>query len=235
MQNRVYVSYAKRGRENYQQGLPRLAASILAHDPTAQARFVCPEFQTGAQLTPTASIVDWEVPPHAQIPYGFKPAIMGQAFSLASTVMWCDSTITLQADPSALFQKAEHNGVVVFANPGCPMAHWTTDDCLETIGCPQDKAKTLDQIMACAIIIDYSHPIGKMVFDRWQAHALDGVSFNGGRRSNRLDFRDHRHDQSVLTWVCYSCGITPEPYGALCYYGDREKFSAIFTNQGLYQ
>ena len=224
----AYVSYAVAGRENYPAGIPRLAASWTEHCPTARGHVY-----TSGVVPAEVECFSGSVPSHAEVPYGFKPAMVAGVD--ADIIVWCDATIQLVGDPTPLFEKALQQGVVAFNNPGCPEATWTTDDCLAKIGCPVERARTFSQVMACVLIFAPKTEVGGRLLKEWLDISRDGVSFCGGTQSfNRPDYRDHRHDQSVISWLLERDGIAREPYGALTYWDDRST-STVYTNRGLYQ
>lgn len=237
MPKRTILSYAVDGRESYTRALPRLAASLAIRATGIDAIMAAP--QLGELITSHPNLAHnpefATVPTHQAVPYGFKPAIFeiarGRGYESA---LWCDSTITFQGDPAPIFELAERDGVCVFDNPGCTEAIWTSDDALEKMGCPIERARGFNQIMACALALSLTHPVGLAILDEWTALARDGVAFAGRSRSSRPEFRDHRHDQSCLSWLVTKRDIPYVSYGMLCYYGDRKKFpECLLTNQGV--
>jgi hypothetical protein len=221
------VCYAVRGREPYPIGLPRLSQSLRRVGPALSCLFLAPEL--GRRVDGRENLAFGgacaDCPTHAAVPYGFKPyAIRAAAARGFRTVLWCDSAIVFQRDPAPLVAQARAQGVVVFDNPGCPQATWTSDDALLAMGCPLEEARAFNQVQAGAACFDFDHPVGARVFAEWEALAADGTTFAGRGGSDRPDFRDHRHDQSALSWLARKHGIVPEPQGVLCYHHDRSKF-----------
>lgn len=241
---RCIISFASRGREDYPQGLKRLIPSALkaGHPCTPEAAFciLSPdlEVETIAGVKINRALPK-NFPTHQQVPYGFKPWLFAYAFAKGfEQVLWCDSTIIIHKPLDPIWNGAEAMGAALFDNPGCPMRVWSSDDCMDMIGCPyhEPHQAMFNEIMACAMAIDYTHPKGQAAFDEWFTACNDGVSFAGKGGSTRPEFRAHRHDQSVMSWLAQKHEIPLIPYGALVYHGtDREKFPEhILANTGIH-
>jgi hypothetical protein len=242
---RVIISWAKNGREEYVKGLPRLIRSALAngHRNNIDCGFLIfsPDFKTadvdGVQIARKYPSC-YPCPDHQLIPYGFKPWLFHVARCLGfEQVLWCDSTIVVRKPLDFIWDTAEKEGLFVGENTGCPQNIWTSDDSLDAMGCPRDCAE--NQIMACAVGIDFRHPKAQTVFANWEQLSQDGITFQGKGKSTRPEFRGHRHDQSAMSWLCIKHQIPRQSYGILGYHenGDCVKFkeTCILANTGLYQ
>jgi hypothetical protein len=71
--------------------------------------------------------------------------------------------------------------------------------------------------MACVIMVDVSHGHTKNILNKWLEYAKDGISFQGAGGSNRPEYRGHRHDQSVLSYLLWKYGVSFMSYGGLSY------------------
>lgn len=244
MKRRCIISYASNGREYYPEGLKRLVPSIIK---TGYGRSQDTAFILMSPDIDVEKIEGLKVnrkhppgfPTHQEVPYGFKPWLFKKAFEFGfEQVLWCDATIIVRQPLNLIWDVAGAVGATLFDNPGCPMRVWSSDDCMDAIGCPYQEPQQamFNEIMACAMAIDYSHPRGKAAFDEWFAACNDGVSFAGIGGSKRLEFRGHRHDQSVMSWLAHKYAIPRFSYGTLVYHPDREKFpNHILANTGLHE
>jgi hypothetical protein len=230
----VIVSYAKRGREDYPSALPRLVQS--AKDAGYVGDFILCSPDAPDDLAGEVNERDLPIPPHADVPYGFKTHIVKIARERGyKHVIWFDSTIFVVQDYPRLIHALKDNSVLLFDNPGCPESFWTSDDCLSKIGCSPDEAMKFNQVMACAMGFDFTTPLANAVFDDWFRFGQDGVSFKGLSGSSRPEFHAHRHDQSVISYIAHARGIKKIPYGFLAYWDDREKFNSVICNRGIGQ
>lgn len=244
MKRRLIISYATVGRENYPLGIPRLIAYAMEKAKHGFGRdraflVISPElagqYHSKIKINPHFSTI----PSHQDVPYAFKPHIFKIGFDHGyEQILWCDSTIVIHKPLDFVWDRAAAEGACLFDNPGCPMRFWTSDDCMDAIGCPYEKPEDamFNETMACAMAIDYTNPKGKIAFDEWYAASNDGVSFAGKGGSTRPEFRAHRHDQSVISWLAQKHQIPLVPYGTLCYNPDRAKFPEhIMANTGIHE
>jgi hypothetical protein len=230
----VIVSYAKRGREDYPSVLPRLVDAARAAGYQGDFLLCSPDGQGTFVDVPNSR--DLPIPDHGTTPYGFKTHLIKIARDRGyKKVIWFDSTINVVRDFSEVIKELESRHVLLFDNPGCPESHWTSDDCLAKIGCSTDEAQKFNQVMACAMGFDFSSQYATLIFDRWFSFGEDGVSFKGASGSTRPEYRAHRHDQSVISFLAHSFKTKVVPYGFLSYWDDRSKFNSVLGNRGIGQ
>lgn len=239
MSDTVIVSYAKKGREDYPTVLPRLVESALQNGYTGDFILCAPGapdvFRVGFDHY-AKNEFDLPVPDHHETPYGFKPYLVKLARDRGfKKVFWFDSTIVMTRDFKNMMEELDKKQILLFDNPGCYENIWTSDDCLAKMGCSLEEANKFYQVMACAMGFDFSSPFSTMVFDLWYAFGLDGISFKGPSGSTRPEFRGHRHDQSVISYLSHLFKIKVIPYGFLSYWDDREKFNSVICNRGIGQ
>lgn len=175
---------------------------------------------------------------HAEVPYGFKPAIIKEAIDKGyEQVVWCDSTIKMMKDITPLLDYAKQFGVCAFDNLGYPLNGWISDIALERLQITEKDLLDIKQIMACCIIFDISNPVGKRIFNEWYEASKDGVSFQNGYGSSRRGFVAHRHDQAVLSGLLWKYKIELLPYGKLVYQPHDTTFEygkdIYFLNKGV--
>lgn len=233
---RCIISWATHGREPYPRGLKRLIPSAIAsgHRGRENGYLI---FSPDLDIDTIEGIginkvipATFPIPSHQRIPYGFKPWLFRLAFSSGFTqVLWCDSTIIIHKPLDQIWDIAAKRGMFVGDNPGCPMRVWTSDDAMYQMGCPFMPEGTpaigaiqqdamFNEIMACAMAFDLTHPKAKQIFMEWFALCNDGVTFAGRGGSTRPEFRAHRHDQSAISWLTHKYEVEREPYGMLCYF-----------------
>jgi hypothetical protein len=236
MKDSVIVSFAKRGRENYPSAFPRLIESARTAGFTGDFIMCAPEMPATEIYGGVFNQPGLPIPQHGEVPYGFKPTLVniarGQGYK---KVIWCDSTIFFVRKFQDLLETIEFKSLMLFDNPGCPELHWTSDDCLAQMGCSIEEAAMVNQAMACVMGFDFDAPIAHTIFDEWFEFGKDGVSFQGRSGSTRPEFRAHRHDQSVISYLAHKHNISKIPYGTLSYWNDRDKFNSHVCNRGIGQ
>ena len=237
--DKVIVSFASSGRENYNKAQLRMIKSTIGKwdgDYLIRSYDGYVDEYVGVPII-TGSYPSTSTNNHAEVPYNFKPDIVLEAIQKGYTkIIWCDSTILLHQDPTPMLDYASEHGVAAFDNLGHPLWAWISDLSLQMQDLTDDDLANIKQIMACVIIFDVSNPAGKSVFDKWYKASKDGISFqNYG--SKREGFKAHRHDQAVLSMLLHKAGIPLLPYGKLVYHPDEEtgEFGndIYFVNKGL--
>lgn len=209
MQDKVLVSVASHGRENYNKAqLQLIRSSIKNWDGDYLIRSVdgyVDEYM-GVKIHKGWPPESWQ---HADMPYQFKPFAIKEALEKGYTkILWCDSTIRLIKFPN--WELAATHGICAWDNEGHPLKDWITDYQLNYAGLR--NASGVKQIMACCIMLDFNHPKTKPVFDKWLQGSIDNCfhkSTENGQPS--------RHDQSLLSALMYVNGIEVQPYGELAY------------------
>lgn len=234
------ISYSSHGRENYNESMLRLIKSnhwdgdylLYSFDGYVDEYLgvkinLCRSLQTPQPK-------DFIASHHSEVPYQFKVALFQIALEKGyDQVIWCDSTIQLLKHPQAALDRAKKEGIVVWNNLGHPLQNWISDKACEKLEIPDQLLPELKQIMACVIIMDFRNILTLEVFDQWKKASLDGISFiNHG--SKRPGFQAHRHDQAVLSWLCYKHDIQISPYGELCYPPHHENGEYIDSKEVVF-
>lgn len=242
----IIVSFASKGRENYNKAQLALIQSAVhgvnwnGHYDIKSLDGWCDSYcGVGISLGAYPSCQKFKCKTHQEVPYQFKLAMIQDAREKGYTqVIWCDSTIQFLKPIDPLLESAKKNGIVVFDNVSYPLAAWIHDEALIRLGIDlsnREYINKLPQIMACCIIFDFSNPVAGEIMDEWIAISEDGVSFRNNV-SSRPEYIDHRHDQAILSYLVYKRGIKYHPYGELVYpphqitkeYGDP-----YFMNKGV--
>lgn len=216
MRDKVIVSVASMGRENYlkaQLNLIKSAHKLQLRDEydfmfRAVDGYI--DQYLGVFLTqgwPHTELygTSWQ---HADMPYQFKPFAVWEAYERGYTkILWCDSTIRIMKRPN--WELAKQHGICAWDNEGHPLKNYITDYAVEKTGLKDMNAK---QIMACCIMFDFNHPKTKQVVQDW----IDG-SLNNAFHKSTENGQPSRHDQSYLSALMSVHGIEVQPYGELAY------------------
>lgn len=219
----VIVSFSSKGREDYNKGMLDLIKSTIDCGYDGDYLMYSLDGNVSNYLGIGIELGNGKMPsndifpcsPHNIVPYQFKIAMIQKAKDLGYTkIIWCDTSAKMNKDFTPLLDKAKRNGVVVFDNLGHPVWRWIADVACEKLGVSEDIIKSIPQIIAGIQVWDFSSPIANKIFNAWMERSLDGVSFqNNG--SKREGFIAHRHDQAVLSIICWQNNIPFEPYGTV--------------------
>lgn len=214
----VIVSFSCNGREQYNKGTLRLIDSCKACGYDGDYLFQQADGNvtehSGVPITqgsyPHSKLFNCAT--HSEVPYMFKLGMIQLAREAGyEKIVWVDSSVCLAKPPTELLEKAKEIGVVSFDCLGHPLWKWITDAALEKLQITEEELKDMPQIMAGCLVWDFSNPVAVEVFEEWLKHAQDGVSFLNGT-SNREGFKDHRHDQAVLSGILNKRKIKSLPY-----------------------
>jgi hypothetical protein len=218
MSDKCIVSFASKGRENYNKAQLRMIRSCVKAGWDGDYMVLsldgdCDEYQgIKLELGKYPGIYN-----HAEIPYGFKPDIIKKAADAGyRKIIWADSTICMAKIPTHTLAQAAQHGVAVFHNLGHPLWNWISDKALNHLGYRNADLTKMEQIMACVLCFDLDNPMGLQIFNEWYAAAYSGVSFQD-YGSDRIGYKGHRHDQAILSVLCYKYNIPMLPYGWLVY------------------
>lgn len=229
--DKVIVSFACKGREDYNKAQLRLVRScaLIPWDGDYIIRSLdgyCDEY-SGIPIL-LGSYPSTSTNNHAEIPYGFKPDIIQEAIEKGYTkIIWADSTIVMAKYPTKALQHASVHGVAAFHNLGHPLWAWISDNALRAQGITEDALRNIQQIMACCLVFDVGNRQGQKIFSEWYEASKDGQSFqNYG--SDREGFKGHRHDQAVLSTLLWKYNVPLLPYGELIY--EAHEFTGEYGN-----
>lgn len=199
----LIVSYASKGREDYNKGQQRLLESILKH---WDGDYWLHSLERDGEL-PSSKLFDHK--PHNEVPYLFKFTMIQLARELGYTkIIWLDSSLVLDRNPIELLNV----GVMAFNNLGHPLYNYISDQAVENLNC-NDYLITLDQTWGGAIGFDFNREWVQALWSDIIAQAKLG-SFNEGT-STRYGFVAHRHDQAVMSVLFNKYGVPLQPYGRI--------------------
>lgn len=235
------VSFFEQGREDYYHMTERLINSIYTNKVNADVIIFSPHIEENSVIPMKdtectlylekgypKSFIYGECQVHKEQPYLFKSYAIQVARERGyDKVVWADSSIVIMNDMSHYFKLLEEIGVIVMDNPGCPISFYTADDCLDKMGCPRNEMAF--EIDAAIMLFDFNSEKANTVFDEYFSFCRDGVCLRGESGSDRIEFKAHRHDQSIMSYIIRKHYINPINYGAWCYANNLDKFKPTFV------
>lgn len=210
---RCIVSFFSKGREDYASGAMRLINSVLLNKVNSDIFIWSPDVEKEEEHIKNNNLIRLinrlpksekygKCKPHKEEPYQFKAFCIQEARERGyEQITWMDTSTIIFDNLEHLWKLADQIGVVTFNNQGCPEATWTADDCLETMGCDFEYAKTFFEIEAFCIFWDFTHKDTQPIFDEYMKYCTDGICLHGKSGSTRPEYRAHRHDQSILSYI----------------------------------
>lgn len=251
LKKKAIVSFAKDGRERYTESIIRIAKTAIATNFYGDIfLYIIPPFTNDIQegkyifndlgnfvqvftRYPTSLKYGICALP-SDVPYQFKTFAIQEVIEQGyEQVLWMDSTAFVCRDLVGAFEFLDAVRLIMPDNPGCPEATWTSDDCLEKVGCSIERARQFFEIMACVMMFDFTYDQANTIFNEYLLYSLDGVSFQGVSGSTRPDFKAHRHDQSVISAILDKYAIPHIPYGFLAYpFTGWDSFNPYIMNWG---
>lgn len=197
---KIIVSYASKGREDYNKGQERLKESILKN---WDGDYWLHSMERDGQLPDSKLFKNYT---HEQIPYFFKFSMIQIARENGyEEIYWLDSSLILERNITGLA-----NPVMAFDNLGHPLEKYISDMATNNLMCA-NYLKEVKQIWGGAIGFNFNSPDVKYIFDEIHTQAMQG-SFNEGK-STRNGFVAHRHDQAVMSVIFHDYNIELLPYG----------------------
>lgn len=226
---RCIVSVSTHSR--YTPALNRLEASLKAHAPGIDTLIY-------RDCHPPGS------PPHSEAPYAFKAHALMEAKRRGYTsLLWLDTSCQAIKSVDPLFSYIEEHGYMIFDNAN--LGEWSSDASLAAFDVTRDAAMSMKETMACCFGLDLRNPLAAEALDLYFSHSNDGVTFQGawtnerGQISSDPRAKGHRHDQTVLSLICYKLGmmdwlVSHETFASYVYPGTVLKDSVILTVQGIH-
>lgn len=150
---------------------------------------------------------------HKQIPYQFKPYAIKKAYEQgANVILWCDSPVYAKSNIQPVFDHIEKHGYLFFDNIGFSLGDFTNDKTLDFFKITREQSWKIPMIMACVMGFDFRDNKMKPIFDEYMN--LSDTLYRGDwdnqfkTESSDMRVRGHRHDQSVMSCLCYKYGLT---------------------------
>jgi hypothetical protein len=152
----------------------------------------------------------------------WKPWIILDTFRHAKEgdlVLYSDAAVELIADPAPLFAMAAGRSIVLFEHgrrhdgtPSLPMSVWTKRDCFVMMDADEPRFHDAQQFQAAFQIYrvgdesrEFLRRLAEETMDDRKVSDLPNVS----GLPNLPGFKDHRHDQSILSILAIKHGIHP--------------------------
>ena len=166
--------------------------------------------------------------------------------------MYSDAGNSIISDISILYDlcNEDEKGIILFDNSDgnptgrlWPNSQWTKTDCFNMMGLTDDKYLHGNQVNASYIVFkktDFSVSFFDE-FYKWctnyhvisDAANITGDHINNEERLVNSDFRDHRHDQSILSLMSIKYNITidrdPSQWGMIRY-SPEAKYKQLFDH-----
>ena len=140
-----------------------------------------------------------------------------QYINEGDTLMYVDSGNEFIANPKPLFELLDKQDLILFKNrDGNPKGEvwtnsmWTKSDCFALMGCEADIYKQGPQIDASYIIIKKTKKTVDFVDEYFKYSCNKNIITdlpNITQTPNEPDFKDHRHDQSILSLLAIKHNI----------------------------
>lgn len=239
MSDKVIVSVASQGRENYNKAQLALIRSSV------QSRNYIRNWYGDYLIRSVDGYVDkydgvpirkgWPVTEkygtswqHADMPYQFKPFAVWEAYEAGyKQILWCDSTMRIMRNPDPLWAKCAEHGILAWNNEGHLLKDWISDYAITQLDCDVSEMK---QIMACCIMFDFNHPKTLEIVEAWVDGSLNGSFYHN--ESSNPNYKGSRHDQAYLSALLQIHGVEIQPYGELAY-PHHTPIEPYFVNWGV--
>jgi len=208
MNKRCVVNFAVRGRENYPMGQRRLRVYLEGRSDSDVLCWLADDIDN-REGYPAGS------PTHNEVPYAFKYHAIQAAFDKGyESVFWLDSSVVPRKNLEPLWKIIEERGILAFRNAGCLESYFTSEDCLNILGCSIEEANGICQISGGIVGYNKNHHEGMKIFEKMRHLAIHTSAFQGGSNTSSFPkYQSHRHDQSCLSYLLHQHGIEVETSG----------------------
>ncbi len=246
MSDRVIVTYAVKGREDYVSALKRLISSTDGNY-NGDIIAVCPDNLaiSSPNFKHFKNVPSFEhdgapiiCSSHKDLPYYFKSHLIKYASTLGyKKILWLDSTMFVMKNIDEMFESSASDGFMSTNNKDQPLVWWTGDKALEKLGIQKElwEDESIKQITACWMSFDLNNPKGVELLDEWWGFCKDRdiIHHEAQGVSARACYKDHRHDQCIMSWLMHKRGIEPLMYGdRFSYWAFRDE-NTVMANRGV--
>jgi hypothetical protein len=211
MSKPLIISFASLGRDNYLEASENVYLSVKDHWQYDYLFYTMDgnrnEF-AGMKLTQITELPQpstWTCNPHSVTPYQFKFGLIDHAREMGyDKIIWLDSSITLNKCPLKLLEQS-NKGVMCFHNLGFETKDFISPECIASLH--ETYCEVAPQVWGGCIGFDFTREEVKIIFD--------DIIFasNNGCFDNSPTFKNHRHDQSVMSVLFHYFGVLPYNYG----------------------
>lgn len=163
--------------------------------------------------------------------YAFKIYALREAIAAGFRhILWLDSAFQPIASIEPLWREIREAGWYVPPQYAFMLGEWCSDEALAVLRIDRETAWTIPLVFSGLVGFDLQHPLGAALWRGWEdtyeRGAFDGNHFAhekqerwgqkfAGPVSDDPRVRGHRHDESALSWVLWSLGLTPVSKGFL--------------------
>jgi len=128
--------------------------------------------------------------------WAWKPLIILDALETDPEVLYLDSSVVPQ-NKESIFDLMNKTDKVSAVDTGYINGDWTKRDCFRAMECDDEKFWNAYQVWAGVI---FSKISGKCILEEWRRYCLiESIVTDKPSLDNLPNFKDHRHDQSILT------------------------------------
>jgi len=154
--------------------------------------------------------------PHSEVPYKFKPYAIQKAIDYGyDIVIWCDSVVYAKKPMHDFIQYLLIEGNAFFDNIGYSIGDYTNDKALDHFGIHRDYAFSIPMIMACCMGFNFTGVGKEENLSLFTDYLLLSDNLYPGEWNNDdltesedMRCKGHRHDQSVMSALLHTHGIT---------------------------
>lgn len=139
--------------------------------------------------------------------WAWKPLIILDALQYSQEVMYLDSSVVPQSK-EAILNFMANTDMVSAAQYHEKNRIWTKRSCFVNMNCDYDLYWDINQVWAGVIA---ARRFGTNIIDHWKHYCLQyDIISDKPSEDNFPEFKDHRHDQSILTNILLFHGQTPQ-------------------------
>jgi hypothetical protein len=228
------VNVFSKGRENYKELTEGLLKSLQLIDFKDDVLLFSPDISQYRKVENVNFFPGWphntrygECKPHTELQHGFKCMAIQAAREYGyNQILWLDSTIRVKKNPATYFDLANELGVVTFdSEEGAEEAKWTSDKCLEILGCSPEYANTFNQCYGGIMLFDFTNQRGVSLFDEFASYCQLKEVLDMSLGSTRPEFIAHRSDQSVISFLIKKYRMNNLSWGGVIYKGSKNPFN----------
>ncbi len=197
------------GNGGYSKGVQRLKDSLIHVDWQGDI----------AAITGPSNYFPRDCPTHQESPYAFKPWMFKDVQKHGYRyVLWCDASVWAYVNPDPVFELIQKYGSY-FLLDGWNLGQWSTQSCLEILGCSREEAFEIQLIWALFIGLDLEDRLSRQFLEEWYDYGTKTNAFVGPWKNEGTgDFPDgrvlgHRHDQSVASYLRHDLELYGEQLG----------------------
>jgi hypothetical protein len=233
-ENKALVSVYSKGRENYPEWIKTLIHTILTTNYKKFDTYIfSPDLTEDIALETNIYFkAGWpsnnlygDCKPHTEAPHQFKSMALQFVKELGyEQAIWCDSSIKIMKPLDKFWDLVSEQGVITFDDISGTEDMWTSDKCLDILNCSIDFAKTFTQCTAGVLLFDFTNKRGNKIFNEYLYYCQNLQALNMKLGSNRPEFKAHRSDQSIISFLIKKHGMNNLAYGSMMWSGANNIF-----------